>query len=62
MVITMKYVLINKLCELYGYSRNAIYAYVKKGIWIEGIHFVKKQGRLYFNTQAIERWVEGKAA
>lgn len=57
----MKYVLINKLCELIGYTRYAVYAYVKKGIWLEKVHWVKRNGRLYFNTKAIEKWVEGKA-
>ncbi len=56
----MKWVLRDKLCELYGYSKDAVYAYCKKGIWREGVHFVKRQGRLYFNIQAIDSWVEGK--
>ena len=58
----MKYVIIKKLSELSGLTNNAIYAYVKKGIWIEGNHWVKRNGRLYFNIQEIEKWVEGKAA
>jgi len=58
----MKYVVIKKLSELSGLTENAIYAYRKKGIWVEGKHWIKRQGRLYFNTQAIEKWVEGKVA
>lgn len=45
----MKWVLINKLCEIKGYTKNAVYAYIKKGIWRDGIHHVKRQGRRYFN-------------
>ena len=46
-----------------GLSNQAMYAYIKKGIWRDGIHFKKApNGRLFFNTQAITQWVEGKAA
>jgi len=58
----MKWVRIEKLSELSGISHDAIYAYNKKGIWIEGTHWLKRQGRLYFNIKEIEKWVEGKAA
>lgn len=57
----MQWVLRDKLCELFGYTKDAIYGYRRKGVWREGIHFVKRQGRLYFNVQAINSWVEGKA-
>jgi len=63
MILTaMNWVLIKKLFELSGITPHAAYAYVKKGIWHEGTHWVKRQGRLYFNVKAIEAWVEGKAA
>ena len=35
----MKWVLINKLIELIGYTRDAIYAKKKTGVWREGIHW-----------------------
>jgi len=56
----MKYVLINKLCADTGYSPNAVRAKIKRGIWRDGVHFIKRQGRVHFNLKAIEAWVEGK--
>ena len=59
----MNWVLINKLSEITGLSNQAIYAYIKKGKWREGVHFKKApNGRLFFSLKAIEQWIEGKAA
>jgi len=58
----MKYVTIKKLAELTGYSEDAIRAKRKRGIWLFGIHWRKSpDGRLQFNIEAIEQWIEGKA-
>jgi hypothetical protein len=57
----IKWVLINKVIELIGYTDDAIRAKRSKGIWLEEIHWRKgRDGRLYFNLEAIQRWMEGK--
>lgn len=57
----MKWVLINRLIDLIGYTRDAIYAKKKTGVWLEGIHWRKApDGHLFFNLEAIQRWIEGK--
>ncbi len=44
-------------------TEQAIYAYVKKGLWRLDIHYRKApNGRLFFNILEIEKWIEGKAA
>jgi hypothetical protein len=58
----MKWVLINKVSELIGYTDDAIRAKIKKGVWLSGIHWRKApDGRLMFNLEAIQKWIEGKA-
>ena len=58
----MNWVTIKKLCELSGYTQDAIRAKVKRGIWTCGKHWRKApDGRILFNIKAIESWVEGKA-
>ena len=58
----MKWVLINKIYELIGYSDDAVRAKISKGVWLLGIHFVKApDGRLLFNMEAIQKWIENKA-
>ena len=57
----MKWVLINRLIELLRYTRDAIYAKKKSGVWREGIHWRKvPDGHLFFNLEAIQRRIEGK--
>lgn len=58
----MKWVTIKRLCELSGYSQDAIRAKIKRGIWKSGKHWCKApDGRILFSVKAIELWVEGKA-
>lgn len=56
------WVLINKVTELIGYTDDAIRAKIKRGVWLQNIHWKKApDGRLFFNIQAIQKWIEGKA-
>jgi hypothetical protein len=58
----MNWVLINKVTELIGYSDDAVRAKIKRGVWLQNIHWRKApDGRLFFNMQAIQKWIEGKA-
>jgi hypothetical protein len=55
----MKWVLINRVIELIGYTDDAIRAKIKKGVWLHGIHWKKApDGRLFFNLEAIQKWIE----
>lgn len=59
----MKWVLIKVLARQSGLTEDAIRAKKKNGVWLEGIHWRKApDGRIWFNREAIERWVEGRAA
>jgi len=58
----IKWVLINKVTDLIGYTDDAIRAKIKKGVWLLGIHWIKApDGRLMFNLEAIQKWIENKA-
>lgn len=57
----MKWVLITKIIELIGYTDDAIRSKIKNGVWLKGIHWTKApDGRLMFNLEAIQRWIENK--
>lgn len=59
----MKWVLINKVVEIFGYTDDAIRAKTRKGVWICGIHWIKApDNRILFNIQEIQSWIEGKKA
>lgn len=58
----MKWVLINKVIELIGYTDDAIRSKIQKGVWQYGVHWTKApDGRLMFNLEAIHKWIESKA-
>ena len=58
----MKWVLINKVIELVGYSDDAIRKKISSGFWLKGVHWTKApDGRILFNLEAIQQWIEGKA-
>jgi hypothetical protein len=57
----MRWVLIKLLTQQSGYTENAIRAKIKKGVWLEGRHWRKApDGRIHFNLEAIQSWIEGK--
>lgn len=59
----MRWVLIKILSQQSGYSEDAIRAKIKKGVWLQGLHYRKApDGRLHFNLEAIQSWIEGKPA
>lgn len=58
----MNWVLIHRLCDLTGYSEDAVRAKVKRGVWLMETHWRKApDGRLFFNLEAIRKWIEGQA-
>jgi hypothetical protein len=59
----MKWVLIKVLASQSGYSENAIRAKIKKGVWLQNMHWRKApDGRILFNLDAIQAWIEGGAS
>ena len=55
----IKWVLINKVIDLIGYTDDAIRSKIAKGVWLNGIHWKKApDGRLMFNLEAIQKWIE----
>jgi hypothetical protein len=57
----MKWVLIKKLVELTGYTEDALRPKIKKGVWLQGVHWRKApDGRIHFSVPAIEAWIEGR--
>ena len=59
--IAMKWVLIKKLGEIFGYTENAARSKIKTGVWLKGIHWTKApDNRILFNVPAIEQWIEHK--
>jgi len=59
----MKWVTIKKLSNESGYTEHAIRAKIKIGVWLKEKHWRKApDGRILFNIQAIEEWVESRGA
>ena len=57
----IKWVLINKVIDLIGYTDDAIRSKIAKGVWLNGIHWKKApDGRLMFNLEAIQKWIESQ--
>ena len=53
------WVLVNKLCELTGYTDDAVRAKIKRGKWLCGVHWKKcPDGRIHVNLEAIKQWIE----
>lgn len=55
----MKWVRLNKYCEISGESRHSVHWKRKAGIYIDGVHTkLGDDNRVWVNLEAIEKWVE----
>ena len=55
-----RWVLINKAADLTGYSKTAIDSKIDKGVWPEGVMWIKApDNRRLINLAAFDAWVEG---
>ena len=61
MSISSRWVLIDVIAEVTGYTKEAIRSKRKKGVWRDGVHSRKApDGRVFYDLEAIWKWVEGK--
>ena len=54
----VRWVRLSKYCELTGETRDMVYARKRAGIWLEGLHIRRRQGKLWVCLPAVDRWVE----
>ena len=57
-----RWVTVEKLSQETGLTREAIWAYRKKGQIVQGKHWVKKGRRLFIDMNGFNRWLEGTEA
>lgn len=54
----MKWVLLERFCGLSGYTRQAVYDKMYKGVWVEGVHWRRRSRRIHINIEEVEKWIE----
>lgn len=55
----MRWVKLNKYCDLTGDTPDAVYAKNRRGLWTPGVHFKKApDGCLWVNIEEVNKWVE----
>jgi len=52
-----EWVLVERFCELTGYTDEAVKIKRKRGIWPDGIITKIQGGRVHVNLPAYDRWV-----
>jgi len=56
----LEWITIQKMHEESGYTVAALRAKIRRGQFIEGIHFkYAPDGRVHFNVKAFNQWIEG---
>jgi hypothetical protein len=59
-VTSLRFVTISKFAEGTGYSEKAIRRKIEDGIFVEKLHYFRApDGRILFDTEAYQRWVQG---
>jgi hypothetical protein len=57
---TMKWVKVNKYCDLSGDTSEAVRARRRNRKWTEGVQWVKREGSIWINPTEVEKWVESQ--
>lgn len=58
MITVNDYITIKKFAEISGLTEEAINQYLKKGIWIQNVHWVKAPNRRRFIVvKAANQWI-----
>ncbi|MEM7706559.1 MAG: excisionase family protein [Pseudomonadota bacterium] len=59
MILDRDWVRISKVVERTGLTERAINNYRRKGVWLEGVMWVHRQGCVYIDMATYQKWVEG---
>ena len=54
----MKWLKLEKYCEISGDTKMAVYKRRQAGLWLDGRECKVVQGSLWVNTEAVEQWIE----
>ena len=61
LVAPIHYVRVPVFCELTGYTVDAVDGKVRKGVWLEGIHYRRApDGHILIDLRAFHAWVENQ--
>lgn len=56
-----KWVNHKKITALTGYTYNQLSKYRARGVWLEGVQWIKNPlGQVLYNPAAIDKWAEGE--
>jgi hypothetical protein len=54
------WILLERFCQITGYTEEAVKVKRKRGIWPDGIITVTRGRRIHVNLRRYEAWVEGQ--
>ena len=57
----LRWVMLNRYCELSGDTAAAVNARKRAGIWLQDLHYTSRGGRIWINLDEVQRWVESGA-
>ncbi len=55
----VRFVLINKFCDLTGYTDKAVRRKIEEQVWVEGREYRRSpDGRVHIDIEGYERWLQ----
>lgn len=59
--MTSRFVLIERFCEMTGYTEKAARRKIESGVWRRGHEYRKSpDGRIHIDMQGYEKWLKGE--
>lgn len=53
-----RFVTVDLFNKLTGLTKKAVYCKISNGIWAEGVHFRRRDGRIFIDMECYEKWVD----
>lgn len=55
--IEYRWIKMPKFLDDRGETRNAVNARIRTGKWIEGVHWQKRDGKIWINELEFDKWI-----
>lgn len=57
-VVAARFVLLHLAAAMIGTTKKTLERKIERGVWVEGKHYRKRDGGIYLDMEAYNRWVE----
>jgi hypothetical protein len=59
-IASARYVTVELSSKVTGLSTKSIRNRIDRNLWAEGVHYIRRDGRIFIDMKGFEKWVVGQ--